>query len=72
MARGWGLATGWGEIGEGALDEWRGVGAEDRTVAAAGHHPERRLRDRAIHLHRELDRVERIAIAVHDQLPRSS
>ena len=45
------------------LDERSGHRAEDRSVPSVRHDPQRRRRDRAIHLQRELDRVERIAIA---------
>src|SRR3954454_4263010 len=41
--------------------------AEHRAVAAVGHDPEIRSRDRAVQLERQRDRIERIAIAEHDQ-----
>src|SRR4051812_10135698 len=47
------------------------LGAEDGSMAAPRHHPQRRTDDAAIELDRKLDGVERIAIAGHDERRRS-
>ncbi len=49
--------------------ERRGLISKDWSVPAVRHHPERRIRNPAKQLDRLLDRIQRIAIAVHDQRP---
>src|SRR5438309_582680 len=72
----WGLATGdWRLPLPAAKESERGVAkgrrrvAEDGSVAAVGHDPETRLRNRAVQVDAERHRVERIAVAEHDESP---
>ena len=51
------------------MHERRGLFSEDRAVAAVRHDPQRRIRNPAKQFDGLLDRIERIAIAVHDQGP---
>src|SRR5438270_301796 len=53
-----------------APELWRQL-AEDRSVAAVRDHPEVRPRDPLVQRHRECRRVERVAVAVHDERPRT-
>ena len=50
--------------------ERRGLISEDRSVATVRHDPQRRIRNPAKQFDGLLDRVKRIAIAVHDHRPR--
>src|SRR3989441_10322856 len=48
-------------------DERRCMRSEDRAVAAVGHDPQKRSRDRGVQLEGDRDRIEEIAIAKDDQ-----
>src|SRR4029453_7488036 len=52
------------------LGKARRVSAEHRAVSPVGHHPQMRARDGGVQIERKAHRVEKVAIAEHDQRPR--
>ena len=63
-------ARGAGQVVDRDADELRRLAAEDRAVSAVGDHPERDARVSRVDLDRELDRIQRIPIAVDDECAR--
>ena len=60
------------EKGRGGCDERPSLVAEDRSMPAIWNDPKRRCRNRAVQLHREFHRVQRIAIAMDHKAPRGN